>query len=328
MRKGKTTETAPETATPGNPTECSWCASVPRAGVDEEANSCAKGTTVKGLFVLLTTYSFHLRVRNFSPATIKATQDYLRPFLNVQDPLTASKTDCEAYLAALASRCKPATVATAWRHLSGMFRWLHDEGDIDTNPMASIPKALAPPVEIPMATREQILALLKSCNGKDPMSRRDHAIITIMLDTGLRLTEIVNLTLDDISEDFTLGVFGKGRKWRTVALGATSSRALQRWLRVRQSTDPRIWTGRRGPLTASGLRRMLYRRSKALGFHVHPHMLRHCFVDNWLRNGGAEVDLARLCGWTTTRMAERYARHRADERAISAHKSVAPLDSL
>jgi integrase len=61
---------------------------------------------------------------------------------------------------------------------------------------------------------------------------------------------------------------------------------------------------------------------------VYPHMLRHTFVDNWLRNGGAEVDLARLAGWTTTRMAERYAQHRADERAVTAHKSIAPLDSL
>ena len=67
---------------------------------------------------------------------------------------------------------------------------------------------------------------------------------------------------------------------------------------------------------------------KATGFHLHPHMLRHTFVDNWLRNGGAEVDLARLAGWTTTRMAERCAQHRADERAVTAHKSVAPFDSL
>ena len=40
------------------------------------------------------------------------------------------------------------------------------------------------------------------------------------------------------------------------------------------------------------------------------------------------MDLARLAGWTTTRMAERYAQHRADERAITAHKSVAPLDGI
>lgn len=57
-------------------------------------------------------------------------------------------------------------------------------------------------------------------------------------------------------------------------------------------------------------------------------MLRHTSVDNWLRNGSAKVDLARLAGWTTTRMAEHYAQHRADERAVTAHKSVATLDRL
>ncbi|MFM8387742.1 MAG: tyrosine-type recombinase/integrase [Actinomycetota bacterium] len=169
--------------------------------------------------MLLATYVFHLRARNLSPATIKATQEYLRPFLAVHDPMDATKTDCEAYLGEMASRCQPATVMTAWRHLTGLFRWLHEEGDIETNPMAGIPRPVVPQVEIPMATREQVLALLKSCEGRDPLARRDYALIAIMLDTGLRLSEVVGLTLDDISDDFTLRVFGKGRKWRTVALG-------------------------------------------------------------------------------------------------------------
>ena len=278
--------------------------------------------------MFLTTYSFHLRARNLSPRTIKATEEYLRPFLASCDPLEASKTDCEAYLAGLSARCQPSTVWTAWRHLSGFFRRLHAEGDIPVDPMVDIPRPVVPPAEIPMPTREQVAALLKSCQGKDAVSRRDFALNAVMLDTGLRLTEVINLTVDDVSDDFTLRVFSKGRKWRTVALGTTSSTALTRWLRARKTDDPRLWTGRKGALTASGVRRMLARRSTPLGFHLHPHMLRHCFVDTWLCNGGAEVDLARLCGWTSTRMAERYARHRADERAIAAHKSVAPLDSL
>lgn len=278
--------------------------------------------------MLLDTYRFHLRARNLSPRTIKATEEYLRPFLACHDPLHVSKRDCEAYLGALAARCKPSTVWTAWRHLSGFFNWLHQEGDIDVNQMADIPRPMVPPVEIPMPTRDQALALLRSCEGRDPMSRRDFALIAVMLDTGLRLSEILGLTVDDVSEDFTLRVFGKGRKWRTVALGKTSSTALQRWLRIRASSEQRIWTGKKGALTSSGVRKMLAKRSEALGFHVHPHMLRHCFVDNWLRNGGAEVDLARLCGWTTTRMATRYAQHRADERALAAHQVIAPLDAL
>ena len=61
---------------------------------------------------------------------------------------------------------------------------------------------------------------------------------------------------------------------------------------------------------------------------VNPHMLRHFFVDQWLRAGGSETDLARLAGWSSTAMAGRYAQHRAAERALTAHKTIAPLDRL
>ena len=74
--------------------------------------------------------------------------------------------------------------------------------------------------------------------------------------------------------------------------------------------------------------RIIRLRGKQSGINLHPHMLRHSFVDNWLRNGGTEIDLARLCGWTTTRMASHYAQFRAEERALAAHTVVQPLDRL
>lgn len=149
-----------------------------------------------------------------------------------------------------------------------------------------------------------------------------------MLDTGLRMSEIARLSIDDVSEEGTLRVFGKGRKWRTVALGTTSATALSRWTRLRSPDSPSLWSGRKGALSTGGIRKVLQRRGQQAGFHLHPHMLRHTFVDNWLRNGGAEVDLARLAGWTTTRMAECYAQNHADERAVSADHLVSLLDSL
>ena len=278
--------------------------------------------------MLLETFAFHLRARNLSPRTITATQDYLRPFLRLYDPLTATRRDIETYLADLSERCRPATTSTAWRHLTSLFNWLTAEGDIDVNPMKHIPKPIVPPTEIPMPTIEELKRLLAVCAGRDPVSRRDYALLTVMLDTGLRLSEITNLTLTDISDDFQLRVFGKGRKWRTVQLGETSSLALRRWLRARKSTSEKVWIGRVGPLTISGVRRIVKVRGKQAGIRLHPHMLRHSFVDNWLRNGGNETDLARLCGWTTNRMAGRYAQHRADERAMTAHAVVRPLDGM
>ena len=272
-------------------------------------------------------YTFHLRARNLSPATIKATKEYLRPFLAVHDPLSASRRDIEHYLSELQLRCQPSTVWTAWRHLRGFFAWLSEEQDIDHNPMDRIPRPIVPPVEIRTLQPAEVVGLLAACEGRAPQDRRDRAVIALLLDTGLRLSEAVNLSLDDVGTDFTIRVYGKGRKWRTVALGPTAQMAIRRWIRTRGSAAGPLWTGRRGALGPTGMRKMIQRRGAAAGIRLHPHMLRHTFVDSWIRNGGSEIDLARIAGWTSTRMTERYAQHRAEQRALEAHSRLQPLDS-
>ncbi len=278
--------------------------------------------------MLLRAYLAHLRARNLSPKTIKATEEYLRLFLHRHDPLTASKRDLETYLGGMAARCKPSTVWTSWRHLRGFYGWLAAEGDIEANPMETVRKPVVPPTEVRVLSPAEVRRLLAACAGRDREDRRDLALLALMLDTGLRLSEVAALTQDDISVDDTIRVFGKGRKWRTVALGYSSATALRRWIRLLPHDAVTLWPGLKGPMTPAGIRSAIKRRGCQAGLTIHPHQLRHTFVDSWLRNGGAEVDLARLCGWTTTRMAERYAQHRADERAVAAHRSVAPLDSL
>ena len=273
-------------------------------------------------------FIFHLRARNLAPSTIAASAGYLGRFLEGRDPLTVTRSDIENYLAGMYERCKPSSIWTVWRHLKSFFKWLEAEGDITINPMIGVAKPKVPLTEVTVLTPSEIRRLLNTCKQKTQDDKRDLALISIMLDTGLRLSEVTGIKLDDIGEDNAIRVFGKGRKWRTVSLGNSSTVALSRWMRTRGSEPGALWTGRKGALTRDGVRRIINRRGEQAGISLHPHMLRHTFVDNWLRNGGSEVDLARLAGWTSTRMAERYARHRADERAISAHKLIAPLDNL
>jgi integrase/recombinase XerC len=276
----------------------------------------------------LEAFQFHLRSRNLAPSTIKVANETLRLFLATNDPLTTTRNDLQRYLGAMQQRCRPSTVWTAWRHLKAFFGWLEAEGDITTNPMAGIPKPIVPPTEVDVLTAEQVRTLLATCQGRKREDRRDNALLCIMLDTGMRLSEVTALTVEDIGTDASLRIFGKGRKWRTVALGERSSLALMRWLRIRGQQPGGLFTGRKGPLCAGGIRRIVERRGAEAGLSLHPHMLRHTFVDLWLRSGGNEVDLARLCGWTSIRMAELYARQRADERALSAHSNIRPLDGL
>jgi len=63
--------------------------------------------------MIVASYLFHLRARNLSAHTIKATKDYLTPFVACNDPLTATKRDIEQYLIEISARCKPSTVLTA-----------------------------------------------------------------------------------------------------------------------------------------------------------------------------------------------------------------------
>lgn len=212
--------------------------------------------------MILRAYLFHLRARNLSPRTIKATEEYLRVFLQRHDPLTAARRDIEVWLGEMSERCKPSTVWTSWRHLKEFFTWQHIEGDIAINPMCGFTKPIVPPSEIPVLSPLQVKTLIATCSNKDAESRRDHALITVMLDTGLRLSEIASLTINDVSEEGTVRVFGKGRKWRTVALRTTSTTALSRWMRLRTPTTDSLWSGRKGALATEGIRKMLQRRGK------------------------------------------------------------------
>jgi len=273
-------------------------------------------------------FQFHQRARNLSTSTMRVAKEVLTPFLQRHDPVTATKNQIRMYLAELQARCKPATVWTAWRHLRAFYKWLEAEGDIQVNPMTDIPKPVVPPTEVAVLTAEQVRLLLSTCKGSSTVDRRDRALLAVMLDSGIRLSEVAGLTIDDIGQDNSLRIYGKGRKWRTVALGDNAALALHRWLRLRGIAPGPLWTGRRGPLGTTGIRRVVAKRGKSVGLELHPHMLRHTFVDMWLRNGGNAIDLARLCGWTSIRMAELYARQRADERALSAHANIRPLDGL
>jgi len=106
--------------------------------------------------VHLRSYLFHLRARNLSLKTIKATEEYLRLFLHRHDPLTASKRDIEVYLGELANRCKPSTAWTAWRHLKRLYGWPIAESDIASHPMASVHKSAVPPTDVRVLSPDEV----------------------------------------------------------------------------------------------------------------------------------------------------------------------------
>jgi site-specific recombinase XerD len=96
-------------------------------------------------------------------------------------------------------------------------------------------------------------------------------------------------------------VLGKGRRPRACPFGDKTAMALERYLRERRkrgTVGDALWIGIKGPMTGSGIRQMVWRRSEAAGIgRIYPHQLRHSFAHSWLAAGGNEQDLMRLVGW-------------------------------
>lgn len=226
------------------------------------------------------------------------------------------------------------SVVTFYRCLQQWFRWLVDEDEIHVSPMARTKAPKLTESVIPVLSDDDLRNLLAVTSGRTWVDRRDHAIIRVFIDTGMRLGELVGLRNVDVDLDHqTLLVLGKGDRYRLAPFGDKTATSLDRYKRARdqrpQASSPMFWLGTRGTLGGNGVGAMLRARGDQAGVpDLHAHRFRHTAAHRWLAAGGAEGDLMRIAGWKNPAMLQRYGRSAAEERAREAHKRLGLGDSL
>ena len=223
--------------------------------------------------------------------------------LGTDDPLGASEEDLAGFVAWLRDQTTPAgkpyassTVARTLVSVRGLHRFLVREGLAGSDPSIEL-SGPRPKRPLPKALRlEQVERLLASPTGVDPVALRDRAMLELLYAAGLRITELVDLDVDDVDlAARSVRCFGKGRKERIVPIGKVAAAAVDAWL-VRgrpamRPVAPALFCNRRGGrLTRQGGWKIVKRHADdaGLGEHVSPHTLRHSFATH-LIDGGADV---------------------------------------
>lgn len=284
---------------------------------------------------LLDSWIVHLRAQRKSPETLKSYREGVRQFHawcldNGQAP-ELKRAAVNAWVAdILDAGAEPATARSRQLSVRRFSAWLAAEGEIDHDNLLGLsPPKLDTKLVTPFST-SQLQALIAACAGRDFRDRRDEALIRVMLETGARASEMVNMTVAGVS--VTAGTVaierGKGGKGRMVPIGPDACRALDRYLRLRRAhrlaARPDLWLGARNRgFTYQALYSALKvraERARIDGFH--PHRLRHTAAMRWLAAGGSEGGLMAVAGWARREMLDRYTRATAAERAAAEARSL------
>lgn len=221
--------------------------------------------------------------------------------------------------------------------LANFFGWVVREGFLKESPTTKI-KVAKPKVKvIKPYTLEEINRMLAVCendyehNAKF-LGSRNKAIVLVLLDTGVRLSELLGMTLNDINtSNGNIRVTGKGNKERVVRVGKVAQKALWRYLMHRPDKGLGLWLNEEGKqLNCVGVQSLIQRLKEraAVNGDGSVHRFRHTFALNFLRADKNVFNLQYLLGHSQLEMVRRYTATLGMEDALKAHEKASPADTM
>ncbi|WP_149093356.1 tyrosine-type recombinase/integrase [Paenibacillus terrae] len=290
----------------------------------------------------------YCRIRNLSDETLKFYRDTTKELIRqltgqaVERPIDVTKMNImtaidtkrnEKIKRGRASTPADATINKLIRGWRAFFNWLHTEGFTDINPVVGIGTIKAEKRIIETFNNAQIKALFDAPNRSTFTGYRDYCLMSMLLDTGIRISEAEGLDVTDIDwKDRMLKVYGKGRKERLVPFSRSLEKILFNYMEMRGvlETDSLLVNIDNNTFRVRGMQQaiQLYGQAARIkGVRVSPHTFRHTFAKMYVMNGGDSFSLQKILGHTSLEIVRMYVNLFGTD-VSRQHAKFSPLERL
>ncbi|MBN2028469.1 MAG: site-specific tyrosine recombinase XerD [Actinobacteria bacterium] len=289
---------------------------------------------------LINEYLVYIEVeRGLSPRTVEAYgRDLLRwvEFISGRgrsSPQDVRRGDITLFLEEMRDRgLSPRSLARMTATLRGLQRFLADEGSYGDLPIADLPTPRHGQALPRVLSQDEVANLLEQPMLEDPPGLRDRAILETLYGTGIRISELTGLDIEDMDlPGREMRVMGKGARERVVPIGDAAAAALRKYLAsgrpkmARSASQRAVFLNQRGGrLTRQGAWELVrkYARRAGLEKKMTPHTLRHSYATHLLENGAGLRYIQELLGHasiSTTQIYTHVSRERIRESYLRAH---------
>lgn len=288
---------------------------------------------------LMKSYLTECNIRNFSSITISERRYAIERFLAFTGDVNSeeiTRNTIKTYLAKYKDKAKANTVNSNLRHIKGMFSFALEEGIMNSNPADGIKALKEEKTVIRTYATSSVQEILDNLNRMDFVSIRNKAIVTLLIETGIRNSELCNIKMEDVL-DGCIKIHGKGNKVRYVPITEAFDKELARYLFHRKEflgskESEYLFISRlgdgltRGALIKTIKDNVFGGQDEIDGIPTTVHNFRRFFAQNML-DGTDLYTVSRLMGHTDVKTTERYLRSAEDEK-ILARGMNSPLSRL